>query len=792
MIYLIILLKIKTKIIKNIVFAGVLLLWGIVGLLNIVGASSSADFMIENQSVSSISNSLSSSDFVLQGGVTPIENNSSSPDFQLNSINIIDETVVSTICGNNIIEAGELCEKNNFRGLACSDFGFIYGDLQCQNCQIITTNCYNSSSSGGGGYYSPIWEEEDDHGNEANEESDEDQSQEEDHSENNEQNGAQDNSQPQEDQSQDEESEEGEVLGESDYNEDLHPAASNYEEISDDQEIFNQVDLEKSQLMDLLQQKENMLKQYQLIEKNIDQEIFVKNKEYKYAKQEECLYKQSWCLFMLLLIIVLLFLLLFKCIKNSKIRITYILIIIIILMGVFGFIKYMKAADDTTPNFIIYSGRLLDSAGDPIVSAHDFRFSFWKSDDYVGSDLTGSGSIDITAPNYSLWQEEQTIIPNSNGSFDAELGSVIPLPILDFDLHKFLQIEIKSQGAPDTDYQLMDPTGDSGLDTTDRQSIGSVPYAKNTERIDNREIGTGSGNLALLGSGGVWPTALISGGTDADQFIIDNDDTVLGEIKLIFGETINKYLSYDQIQAYFLFNDNVRIGGDLTVDGVIMLGGSGGKLIFSNSGLTSDRMIMFDDADTKVVGEDNVQILTNKTIDGTQNTFSNIDFSSLNTRLKSLIIVPEFDQFFVTEDGSSNIGSLRQGYDNLNQQPYYIFSSAENILQDLDIILNIEIPDDFVSWDIIPIQIKLLSSSTNINDNQIDIILKDTNNNVVAIVGASDLVGSVNNIWEQKNLTFSGASIFTPGEIITMEFKMQTKTPDTISVGEVRLNYYGK
>jgi len=215
------------------------------------------------------------------------------------------------------------------------------------------------------------------------------------------------------------------------------------------------------------------------------------------------------------------------------------------------------ASAQPVPNYFVYEGRLLTPAGEPVETAQDFRFSFWKSSDFVASDEMPDGSINSGAPNYGGWQEENTITPNATGVFLAELGKNVPLLQIDPSVHLYLQVEIKPAGAPLTDFELLDPTGDNAIDLVDRNLIGSVPYA----------IQADNASQSL-----------------DEEFILDADNTVegagAGEIKLQFGKTLNKYLSYNYNGNFFYFNDDLHIDGNLDVNGTI----SG----FSNRGTVND------------------------------------------------------------------------------------------------------------------------------------------------------------------------------------------------------------
>jgi hypothetical protein len=195
---------------------------------------------------------------------------------------------------------------------------------------------------------------------------------------------------------------------------------------------------------------------------------------------------------------------------------------------------------------IVYEGRLLGQNGKPLLSEHDFRFSFWSSPDFTNQDLTANGDISELAANFGGWQEVHSVRANADGTFTINLGSLNEIEGFDFFKYQYLQVEVKSSEEPNTAYQLIDVNGDGGLDQNDRQLVGTAPLAEN---------------------------ALNAKKSYEDSFIIDADDSILdagnGSIQLVFGTDLNKFLEYDFDNGYFNFNDNVNIEGNLTVNGLI-------------------------------------------------------------------------------------------------------------------------------------------------------------------------------------------------------------------------------
>ena len=64
-----------------------------------------------------------------------------------NSVSI--SAVVTSICGNGVVDLGEECDGSALAGQSCATRGFTGGSLSCDSdCTFNTDNC---SSGGGGG-----------------------------------------------------------------------------------------------------------------------------------------------------------------------------------------------------------------------------------------------------------------------------------------------------------------------------------------------------------------------------------------------------------------------------------------------------------------------------------------------------------------------------------------------------------------------------------------------------------------------------------------------------------------
>ncbi|MBD3329997.1 hypothetical protein GF354_00530 [Candidatus Peregrinibacteria bacterium] len=184
--------------------------------------------------------------------------------------------------------------------------------------------------------------------------------------------------------------------------------------------------------------------------------------------------------------------------------------------------------------------------------------------------------------------------------------------------------------------------------------------------------------------------------------------------------------------------------------------------------------------------------ILNATIDGDLNTLQDIPWTSIDTRAETLVLIPEYKNMIIDEDGTANVATLRQGNDATNDQQYYKLSSGQASLQDLDIYLLVKLPDDFVSWQATPIQIYLKSSTTTAGDNQVDITVKDTANTSVTLTGGTDLKSDSADTWVQKSITYNGSPTWTAGDWMTIRLNLQAKDSNAIYVSDIKLNYNGR
>ncbi|MBT5236899.1 hypothetical protein HOL63_00835 [Candidatus Peregrinibacteria bacterium] len=491
----------------------------------------------------------------------------------------------------------------------------------------------------------------------------------------------------------------------------------------------------------------------------------------------------------------------------------------------------LVAATTTAPQRIIYNGHLLDSSGDAVTTEHTIRFSYWSSTDSVSGDVTATGAINIGAANYASWTEVHTVTPNSGGYFSVELGSVTGLP--DFStmsvttlLNLHLQVEVKAAAGANTAFELLDRNGAD--DTIDRSPVRSVPFSLNANLLDRHEVGTASGSISFLGSGGFLREA----GTLTDRFTLDADNSTGGSIALRFGTDLGKELSYEQDSNYFNFNDDVNIEGDLTITGLIngvdittIAAGSDQTHLKVSSGTTlavnisagdyringavtqysgNSNQTVVDEATNYVfMGSGGLTIQTSgfptdesfirlATVVATGGAITTItDRRVFNSDDRESTIVrtyaPDYEGAAYEADGTQNTGQLHVSSSGAAVGNHYVWTSTRDSLQDYDIVVHSEIPSDFVRWDANPLSIRYRTTSGSIAYAKSDIEVYDTAGVQVTLTGdSSDLT---NTEWTVADIGFSGAPTWTTGSGFLIKIRPFAKDSQEVQLGHLKIRY---
>lgn len=487
------------------------------------------------------------------------------------------------------------------------------------------------------------------------------------------------------------------------------------------------------------------------------------------------------------------------------------------------------------PQTHVYNGHLLSASGQAIVTAHAVRFSYWKSADYVSGDVTATGAINTAASTYAGWNEVHTVTPDSNGYFSVKLGSITPLPSLASfsaaDLQNlFLQVEVKVSGAADVSYELLDV--DPNDTAVDRSPILAVPFALNADMVDQRDVGTSSGSIPVLASGGLLPKSQVPGGTNQNTFTIDADSSATDAINLTFGQNLAKTLSFDVASDRFNFNDDVRIQGNLTVTGLIngvdittidtaqlRVSSGGGLTVKVSAGTYRLNGVL-----TSLAGVSGLSVpasttsyvflgsggLTVRTMPfPTDESFiplaevttsagsvtSVVDRRALSSddreRTVQQVLRPGYEGASFQADATNNVGQLSISHDNTNLRNFYLWTSTRPSLQDYDLLVRIPLSSDFVRWQTTagsnPLAVSYRSTSADTAQNKLDVTVYDTNGQPVTLSGATTSLASTS--WATTQVEFLGTPTWTSGQQFLIRFKLSAKDNFQIHLGDLTLRY---
>jgi len=253
----------------------------------------------------------------------------------------------------------------------------------------------------------------------------------------------------------------------------------------------------------------------------------------------------------------------------------------------FGGISQAEASVADTINF---QGRLLAGPGTPAANRNfDIRFSIWPDADFdSGSDRDGGGQL-VGAP----WQEVVTMSTDSQGFFISEVGGSVGLPQFDGNLHRYLQVEVKPTGQPDTVFFLLD---NKGADPTiDRKSLTNSAYAQNAARLDGKELGFGADQIPYLDANGKLDQSLITDDSwldpVADTATMNALSAVSGDV--VFVQSEGRLYTYNGV-------DWIKTGTDTDA----ALSGVEGRIDVAETNIATNAAAISSNADSIISIED--------------------------------------------------------------------------------------------------------------------------------------------------------------------------------------------
>lgn len=416
--------------------------------------------------------------------------------------------------------------------------------------------------------------------------------------------------------------------------------------------------------------------------------------------------------------------------------------------GVLIFLLSTTLAGGALPRVLEYAGTLFDEGGNPLTAEANFRFSLWKSATIETGDIDENGALNEEASNFAGFQEVQTLTPEREGEFFGLVGKVVDLPVLELTEPKFLQVETKLTGEPNTAYEVLHFN-----DTFARKPLTQTAFALQAEAAEK---------------------------TFAETFVLNADSSDSGEESVIlkFGNYLNKFLKWDATQVLFEFSHKLKVGGDLLVQGKVGIGD-----------LTPD-------GDLKLDVEGKIGATQICKADGTQCVPTG---SRVKVKVKTIAFSPAYPNAVGHPDGSDNDkrGKFEQNFDYLNFENYYSWSSPKSQLRDYDLVLRFLLPRDFQAWDESKaVSFRYKTQYSDAKENKLDFRMFDTANKEIAFSGNEGLFSSPADTWQ----TFTVASmptknkenndaVFTAGEFVTLKIKFYSKKGGKAYAGSLVFQY---
>ena len=266
-------------------------------------------------------------------------------------------------------------------------------------------------------------------------------------------------------------------------------------------------------------------------------------------------------------------------------------------------------------------------------------------------------------------------------------------------------------------------------------------------------------------------------GSSTNTYTLDTDDTG-GDVSITFGTTLAEIIKWEDASSRFNISDDLYVGGTLEING---------NLDFNQNQATEmvlDKGTSF--PGTPVEGQtfyrsdlDSFYIYDGSSWVG----FA--DVSGTN----ALFLSPLYPNASYYEDGSNNVGRLTYYYDNANVENAYRWETTNAALQDYDIKVRMQLPDNFSSWTASPIEFKYKTDTTLTADNQLGFTMQDTADAAVTMGNNTALKSSVADTWvTSTNMTITGGT-WTAGGWFTVSIKNTAKSTGGAETGSLVLNY---
>lgn len=297
--------------------------------------------------------------------------------------------------------------------------------------------------------------------------------------------------------------------------------------------------------------------------------------------------------------------------------------------------------------------------------------------------------------------------------------------------------------------------------------------------------------------------------TTSNTFTVNNDAANGDSSTISFGDGTGTLVWNDTTGA-FTFNNNLTVSGTTTTNSLVV--NSGGTVDLNNNevqNLVLDNVTTLAAVATPVTGEKAYLTTADTTTAGScsvsvpcpagEYVYDGTKWVALSSAGGSatLEFSPQFKDGVVRPDGGSNVGTMTSNTDTTNNRNYYRWTTNNAALQDIDVVVDLRLPDDFGGFAATnALQFDIRASDTVTTNTNIDINGKDTAGAAATISGTvSDLGVTASNTWQTESRNITGGT-YTAGSRIQLTYQLAARRTGGVSrtfdLGNFRLNYVKK
>jgi hypothetical protein len=347
---------------------------------------------------------------------------------------------------------------------------------------------------------------------------------------------------------------------------------------------------------------------------------------------------------------------------------------------------------------------------------------------------------------------------------------------------------VATNGGDATTLDNLDSTQFLRSDTSDSYTSGTLTFDPGTGVVFNTTNvtlpGTTSDTFNINNDAAAGDTSTLSFGDGSGQLIWDGTTSTFstgsGNNLTVNGTTTSNSLVVNSGGSIDLNNNQVQ---NLTMENVAVLPGSP----------TTGRLLYLTANDTTAPGCSVAVPCTPGAyyFNGTKWVKDSADGASA-----TLEFSPQYKDGVVRPDGTNNVGTMSSDTDATNNRNYYRWTTSNATLQDIDVVVDTRLPDDFGGFAASnALQYDIRSNDNSATNAKLDLSGKDTAATAMTISGTvSGVVPTAANTWQTKSHNITGGT-YTAGSRIQLTFKLsalKSGTSRTFDLGNFRLNYIRK